>query len=135
MMNALRSLRGLKRLAAVLLVASAPAAWAQQTRSVTVRLPNGQEATLMGVQVYRMALAAEHVLKACAPQIVRSAAADPSYVRSMLSQATTLPSYDREEVLAAASENSANAAACKRYAGRLKSDPLENIFLQPQKRS
>ncbi|AZO77433.1 MULTISPECIES: hypothetical protein [unclassified Bosea (in: a-proteobacteria)] len=135
MMNAFRYRRGLKSLAAILLVALAPAAWAQQTRSVTVRLPNGQETTLMGVQVFRMALAAEHVLKACASQIVRSAVADPSYVRSMLSQAATLPSYDREEVLAAASENSANATACKRYAGRLKSDPLENIFLKPQQRS
>lgn len=119
------------RLAAVLVAALTLPALAQETRSVTVRLPSGQQVELAGVQVVRMALAAEHILKACSGQIEQS---ERGFFGRALSQAANLPSYDRSEVLAAASQNSANAAACQRYAARLKSEPVANVFLKPRGR-
>ena len=118
------------KLSAVLSIAAlALPALAQETRTATVRLPNGQQVELAGVQAFRMALAAEHILKACSGQVTKSAVGQSGFYGRALSQAATLPSYDRGEVLAAAAQNSANPGACKRYAARLKSDPLANVFL------
>ena len=130
-MRAVHQLKG--GLAATLIAALTLPALAQETRSVTVRLPNGQQVELAGVHAFRMALAAEHILKSCSASIGRSAAGEGPFYGRALSQAASLPSYDRSEVLAAASQNSANAGACQRYAARLKSDPVANVFLEPRR--
>jgi hypothetical protein len=107
---------------------------AQQTRSATIRLDNGQTVTLLGVQIFRQAVAAQHILGACRGPITLSQVGQSSYFASSLKQASTLPSYDRDEVLAAAKDVSANARSCARYAGALKADPAENVFLAPGRR-